>query len=225
MSIAALGALANFANMTIKNRGRVNIALSGGGSPLGLYSLMSKPGNRNLLPWERVHFYWVDERFVPHSDRESNFGMALETFIDAIDIPEANLHPIDTCFASPAKAAANYRETLKIHFGANIPVFDLILLGMGPDGHTASLFPFSPALNEQKLAVIDVSAPVTIAPHVPRITMTFPVLNRARKICVIAAGAEKQHVLDYVLSTENNEIKYPVQMLEYPNVAWYISKQ
>ncbi len=225
MSVAALSTLAGYAQTVIRARGRVNIVLSGGNSPLGMYTLISRGGNTDILPWDKVHLYWGDERFVPCHHPDNNYSTAMDMFISRLSIPRENIHPINTGLSTPAEAAAAYRDELQLISGDPIPVFDLILLGLGKDGHTASLFPNSPALNEQHLSVVDTPAPTSSTPHVPRITITFPVLKRARKIFVISAGAEKLHVVDFVLSEFEKEVKYPVQMIENSNISWFVSNQ
>lgn len=225
MSVAALSTLAGYAQTVIRARGRINILLSGGSSPLGMYSLISRGGNTDILPWSKVHLYWGDERFVPRNHPDNNFGTAWDIFISKLDIPRENIHNVNTALATPAETAAAYCEELQKISGDPIPVFDLVLLGVGKDGHMASLFPNSTALVENERAVIDTPAPTSSSPHVPRITVTFPVLEKARKIFVISAGAEKLPVIDYVLSEFATEIKYPIQMIDNSNISWFISNQ
>ncbi|MBN2642332.1 MAG: 6-phosphogluconolactonase [Victivallales bacterium] len=225
MSVAALSAMASYCLTTIRAKGRINIAVSGGSSPLGLFALLAKPANMALLPWSKVHLFWVDERFVPMDDEDNNFKVACDTFIRRSRIPEENIHCINTAYSSPAQAAMAYRSELESYFGPGIPCFDLILLGMGADGHTASLFPMAKSLQEKTLPVIDVPPPVSSEPKLPRITMTLPVINKAAKVFIIIAGAEKQHVVDFVLSHGSREIKYPLQLIENENLSWYISRQ
>ena len=199
------------------------MAISGGSSPLGLYSLLSKPGNDSLLPWERIHLFWVDERFVNMDSPDSNYGSAREAFLQDLLIPAENLHPISTAYKTPQDAAAAYREKLRQFFGDGIPVFDLILLGMGNDGHTASLFPQSPALKENTLPLVSTETPRMGSPEVPRITMTFPVINRAGKVMVITSGEEKQNIIRYVTTGENPPVKYPIQLIDNENLVWFVS--
>ncbi len=225
MSVAALSSMASYSLSVIKAKGKINIAISGGCSPLGLFALIGKPGNLELLPWCKVHFFWVDERFVPVNHEENNYGLACETFLDKIRMPKANVHPIKTDFTTASDSAQAYREELENYFGEPLPVFDLVMLGLGADGHTGSLFPMAKSLKETKLSVIDTAPPVSSEPKLPRITMTLPVINKARKVYVITAGAEKQHVIDYVLDETSKEIKYPVQLIDNPSINWYISKQ
>ena len=225
MSVAALSTLAGYAQTVIRARGRVNILLSGGSSPLGMYTLIARGGNTDILPWDKVHLYWGDERFVPANHPDNNYATARDTFIAKLNMPPENVHPVNTALATPAEAAAAYRQELQKISDAPIPVFDLVVLGVGRDGHTASLFPNSPALREEDLAVVDTPPPRSAVPHVPRITVTFPVLRRARKIFVVSAGAEKLHVIDFVLSEFEKEIKYPIQMIDNSNISWFVSNQ
>ncbi len=157
---------------------------------------------RNQIPWSRVHWFIGDERFVPIDDSLSNIGMARQLFLDAC-APISNVHAIPTDTGSTADAARRYEITLQTFYGSNRldpdrPLFDLVLMGLGPDGHTASLFPESPALTETQRWTIGVaSAPV--APFVPRITLTFPTLASCREMLFQVSGADKRAILARVL--------------------------
>jgi len=224
MSVAVLGAFVSYLLGVLAVKETVTVGLSGGSSPLGFYSLLSKPGNDQLLPWNRIHLFWVDERFVQLDHPDSNFGSARESFLQDLKIPLTNLHPISTAYSTPEEAASAYREKLRQFFGEGIPVFDLMLLGMGKDGHTASLFPRSPALRENALSVVATPPPRLVTPKVPRITMTFPVINRAGKVMLITSGEEKQNIINYATNPENVRLKYPVQMIANENLVWFISQ-
>ena len=186
------------------------IALSGGSTPRGTYRLLAERF-ATLLPWERVHFFWGDERWVPADDPASNYRMARETLLDALPIHPSHIHPIPTDAPTPEEGARRYEEILREHFGEGTPRFDLMLLGVGDDGHTASLFPGSPALTEQERLVV-----VTQAPSTPttRISLTFPVLDAARGTIVLAAGASKRPIIRAIIDDpEGARALYPAARL------------
>jgi 6-phosphogluconolactonase len=176
--------------------GPFRLALSGGSTPRTLYSLLA----RRPLPWERLHLFWGDERCVPADDPDSNYRMARETLLDQAPIPPAQVHRWRT-EDGPQVAADEYHRLLAREFGPGVPVFDLVLLGMGEDGHTASLFPGTPALQ-----VSDRWAVANYVPQVKdvwRLTLTFPVLNAARRAWFLISGAAKAEALRRVLSGED----------------------
>ena len=162
------------------NTARVAICLAGGSSPKQLYQLLATDAYRSRIPWDRVHWFVGDERFVPATDPLSNIAMMRDAFLDRC-APAANIHPIATDSADPEEAARRYEHELKSFYGANEldlarPLFDLVLLGVGPDGHTASLFPGYPAVEETKRWVIEVPK-AHVEPFVPRVTLTLPALD------------------------------------------------
>ena len=191
------------------NSGRVAICLTGGSSPKQLYRLLAGDAYRSRIPWQRVHWFIGDERFVPASDPLNNMGIAREIFLDRL-APAANIHPIPTDTASPDnpdKSAELYERELKSFYGAEQfdparPLFDLVLMGVGPDGHTASLFPDYPALDEAKRWVVGVPK-AHVEPFVPRVTLTLQALASCREMLFEVAGAEKQAILTRVLAGEN----------------------
>ncbi|HEY0219900.1 MAG TPA: 6-phosphogluconolactonase, partial [Afipia sp.] len=158
---------------------------------------------RERIPWERIHWFIGDDRFVPQDDPLSNMGMARRAFLDACASPE-NVHLIRTDAATPDEAARLYEQALRAFQGSRgkIPLFDLVLLGVGPDGHTASLFPGFPAANEAKLWVAGVPQ-ANVAPFVPRVSLTLPCLGSAREMLFLAAGHDKQAILTRVFAGEN----------------------
>jgi 6-phosphogluconolactonase len=185
--------------------GRFAIALSGGSTPKRLYQLLAAPPLREAMPWERVHLFLGDDRFVPWDDPNSNFGMAREAMIAHVPIPAANVHGI-AFEGTAAEAAGKYEATLKSFYGSDTfdparPLFDVVLLGMGPDGHTASLFPGKPALDEMTRWVTEVPVP-GLNPMVPRVTLTYPALHSARSTAFVAAGADKTAMMRRVLAGE-----------------------
>jgi 6-phosphogluconolactonase len=186
---------------------RAAICLTGGSSPEGLYRLLAEEPWRGRVPWERVHWFMGDDRFVPENDPLSNMGMARRLFLDKVRAPCGNVHAIPTDANDPEGAANLYQGTLQEFYGADQldparPLFDLVLMGVGPDGHTASLFPGSRALEEKKHWVVGV-AKAGMEPLVPRVTLTFPALASTREMLFIADGAGKRDILRQVFSGED----------------------
>jgi 6-phosphogluconolactonase len=180
----------------VTKRGRFAIALSGGHTPGKMYSLWAQTEQyRNKTPWDRVHLFWSDERFVPADDPRSNYRMARETLISQVPIPAENVHPMPTNLSSPEECARAYETELLKFFGSEPPAFDVQLLGIGDEGHTASLFPGSPALGEKVRWV----AAVRVAAEPPqRITLTPVVLNQGRNTFFLVAGEGKRAILSAI---------------------------
>jgi 6-phosphogluconolactonase len=186
---------------------RAAVCLTGGSSPLGLYRLLAEDPWRSKLPWDRVHWFMGDDRFVPESDPLSNMGAAKRVFLDHVPAPRQSIHPIPTDTNSPESAARCYEEELERFYGAERldptrPLFDLVLMGLGPDGHTASLFPHSPALEENHRWVVGI-AKAGMEPFVPRVTLTFPALAATREMLFLVDGASKRPILKRVLAGED----------------------
>lgn len=184
---------------------RFAVALSGGSTPRRLYQLLAGPPYRDVLPWPRVHWFWGDERCVPWDHPDSNYGMARAAMLAHAPIPTANIHGI-RCDGTPAEAARAYERELKAYYGAEAldpvrPLFDIVLLGMGPDGHTASLFPGKPAVEERRRWAVEVPEP-GLNPHVPRVSLTFPALESSRSTAFVAAGADKHAMMMRVRAGE-----------------------
>lgn len=188
------------------NPGRIAICLTGGSSPKQLYELLATEDYRNKVPWERVHWFIGDERFVLASDERNNMAMARRAFLDRC-APSANVHPIPTDTANPDEAAARYERELQSFQGdgrlddAVRPLFDLVLMGVGPDGHTASLFPGYPALQETARWVVGVPQ-AHVEPFVSRVTLTLPALASCREMLFEVSGAGKRAILSRVLAGE-----------------------
>jgi 6-phosphogluconolactonase len=188
------------------NGGRVAICLTGGSSPQQLYRLLATGEYRSRIPWDRVHWFIGDERFVRPSDSLNNMGAARRLFLDR-DAPAGNIHPIPTDTADPGEAACRYESELKSFYGADRldparPLFDLVLMGVGPDGHTASLFPGYPAIEETGRWVVGVPK-ANVEPFVPRVTLTLPALGSCCEMLFEVAGSEKRAILTRVLDGEN----------------------
>jgi 6-phosphogluconolactonase len=210
---AAADDLARIAQESVAARGIFTVALAGGSTPKRLYSLLANDAPYRQLPWAQMNFFFGDERHVPPDDKDSNFLMAKETLFCSGLIPEENIHRIKAELTDAGAAAAEYDAQLHHFFEEpmrldGFPRFDLILLGMGPDGHTASLFPGSPGLEEKSRWVI--ANPVEKF-HTDRITLTFPVLNAARTVHLLVGGADKADKIAEVLNPKANAASYPVQ--------------
>lgn len=187
------------ASEAIARHGAFRVSLAGGETPRTAYERIAATWRKapgGAIPWDRVHLYWSDERMVPRDDPRSNFGMARAALISRVPIPAENVHPVGIDAANPGAAAADYEQTLRAAFAGEskaLPRFDLILLGMGADGHTASLFPGAPLLDEQARLALAARHPET---GEPRVTLTLPVINNAAATIVIASGGAKTAMLD-----------------------------
>lgn len=204
-ALAKLAADRLLAKLSANGR-RIAICLTGGSSPRQLYALLATETCRSKIPWDRVHWFIGDERFVPASDPLSNMGAARRIFLDRC-APAANIHPIPTDATGPDAGAERYADELKSFYGADQfdparPLFDLVLMGVGPDGHTASLFPNYPALDETVRWVVGVPK-ANVEPFVPRVTLTLAALNSCGEMLFEVAGAEKRAILTRVLDDEN----------------------
>jgi 6-phosphogluconolactonase len=188
------------------NSGRISICLTGGSSPKKLYELLATQAYRDKIPWGRIHWFIGDERFVPVSDPRNNMAVARGIFLDAL-APAPHIHPIPTDVAIPDESAARYERELTSFYGADRldrarPLFDLVLMGVGPDGHTASLFPGYPALQETTRWVVGVPE-AHVEPFVPRVTLTLPALASCREMLFEVSGSSKREILTRVLGGEN----------------------
>jgi 6-phosphogluconolactonase len=175
------------------SEGNFAVCLSGGSTPRQMYERLATPAIASHFPWSRVHWFWGDERFVPHDHPDSNYGMARDAFLSRVPAPAGNIHPIETEGLSPEQSAAAYEATLKRHYGADTlaparPLLDATLLGIGEDGHTASLIPGQPVLRESRRWAVAVLG----ARSEPRITLTFPVLDSSRDVAFLATGRGKR---------------------------------
>jgi 6-phosphogluconolactonase len=188
------------------NEARIAICLTGGSSPKQLYALLASETYRGRIPWDRVHWFIGDERFVPPSDPRNNMTMARKIMLDAF-APPSNIHPIPTDTGSPDESAELYASELRSFYGADRldnarPLFDMVLMGVGPDGHTASIFPDYPAMSETERWVVGVPK-ANVEPFVPRVTLTLPALASCREMLFEVAGRDKHAILTRVLSGEN----------------------
>ena len=182
-------------SLALAAKGPFRVSLSGGSTPKALFALLASDDFIGRFPWKQVFWYWGDERFVPHDHPESNYGMTRKAMLDKAPVPPGNVHPVPAD-GSPDEAAARYERTLQEAYGAAVldparPLFDITLLGLGPDGHTASLLPGEPVLQERKRWVAAVSHG---RPEV-RITMTYPAIDSSRHVAFLVAGKEKAAIL------------------------------
>ena len=223
LSLRAAEAVARTINDAVRSAGRCSLVLSGGNTPRTLYGLLASRF-REQIPWAHVHVFWGDERYVPSEDSRSNYRMAKETLLDHVPCPAANIHPMPTHFPSADAAARDYERTLRSHFLEEWPDFDVVLLGIGDDAHTASLFPGSLALAERTRWVVAAQAPVE--PQL-RLTLTLPALTRAGAVHVLVAGATKAEALRHVLERPGDWIKYPAAgvRLGMGSVIWWADRE
>lgn len=188
-----------------QNKDRAAICLTGGSTPARLYEMLATPLWRDRIPWPRVHWFLTDDRFVPENDLLSNGGMARRAFLDAC-APAENIHFIDTTAPTPDEAARHYASDLRAFHAAqpdpSAPLFDLVLMGIGPDGHTASLFPGMSALSVRDRWVVGVPQ-ANVAPFVPRVTLTFEALASTREMLFLVAGHDKAPIMTQLMSGEN----------------------
>ncbi len=191
----------------IDSRGQFTIALSGGSTPKPLYEALSAQS----LPWSKIHIFWGDERYVPATHQDSNQLMARQAWINKIEIPASNIHPMNTTGGDPQQDAEQHEVELRQFFQttAEIPSFDLILLGMGDDGHTASLFPHTEALT-----VGDRLITVGNKDGQPRLTFTVPLINQARCVLFVVAGTNKRPALKQVFATQGDDAQYPSRLIQ-----------
>ena len=213
------------ATSAITERGRFTIALSGGSTPKNLYTLIAANASASL-PWDRMFFFWGDERHVPPDNPDSNYRMAKETLLSKVAIPPANIFRIPAENPDALAAADAYEQTLRKFFAVapgEFPRFDLILLGIGPDGHTASLFPETAALEERSRLVV---ANWVEKLQTNRITFTLPVLNAARCVAFLVSGTDKAAVLHEVLEGNAPAEKYPSKLVRPSEgkLIWFVDR-
>ena len=204
----------------IEERGKFTLVLSGGTTPKGVYSLMTSSTYRNRFDWEKIHFFWGDERWVPPEDQKSHYRMAAESLLTRIDIPAENIHPIKIKGDDLEASVSQYEQEIAFFFKlerGELPRFDLILLGLGHDGHIASLFPGDSALFIMNRLVVPVS---NIEIDEKRITMTLSVINRADNIFFLVSGREKAKVLQEVLEGNTNLPAHQVKLKE-GMILWF----
>lgn len=215
----------------VEARGRADWATTGGSTPAAIYRQLVDPPLRDRVPWSHVHLWWGDERFVPLDDPLSNAGLARDGLLAVVPIPGAQVHPIPTDASLAAgetsdDCAARYAAELR-DGGVDVvdgwPAFDLVIVGIGPDGHLLSVFPWSPAFDRSDWA-LGVAAPSHVEPHIPRVTLNPRVLDVARSLLVIAHGAGKAAILGEVFGGERDERRWPAQVARRPGATWIVDR-
>ena len=208
------------AQSSISSRGEFNVVLSGGSSPKRLYEMLASSDLKHQVEWDKVHFFFGDERYVPANDPENNALMVKKALFDPLNISLSNIFAVDTSL-SPEEAAKKYALTINDHFRNQKIRFDLILLGLGDNSHTASLFPYTSVLSNKSASVKAVSLE-----NVYRITMTAPLINQARNIAFLVYGEAKAESVHHVLENELNEKKYPAQLIQPGDgeLRWYLDE-
>jgi 6-phosphogluconolactonase len=220
--------LTQAAGEAIQARGLFSLVLSGGSTPRHLYELLAEEPHLSAVDWTRVAFFWGDERCVPPDHRDSNYRMAREALLDKVSIPKENIFPMPVVL-EPEEEAQQYEATLRRFFGLKIgndfPRFDLVLLGLGADGHTASLFPGDSALEEKRRLVVAVTPPPGIRPAVPRLSLTLPLLKRARNVWFLVSGEEKKEMVKTIISRSAGSGILPAGMvLPEGDSIWFLSE-
>jgi 6-phosphogluconolactonase len=221
LSRGAAESAARLLSDAVRARGSASLALAGGATPEPAYRALAGDAGKEI-DWARVHVFWGDERFVPHDDARSNYRMAREMLLDHVPCPAANVHPMPTHHANPESAAREYEAALRDFFGEGPPRFDLIHLGVGSDGHVASLFPGSPAVRETTRWVVPSDAP----DGSPRLTLTLPVLTEAARIHFIVTGAGKARAVHAVLAGSADGKDLPAAQVQAAgaHVTWWLDR-
>ncbi len=219
-----LNALANYfvetAASSIASHGQFSVALSGGSSPKKLYELLVSPSFKDKVEWNKVHFFFGDERYVPHTDPQSNYLMAKKALLEPLDLSYKQIFPVDTSL-SPEEAAKKYTTDINHYFAGTDVCFDLILLGLGDNSHTASLFPHTPVLHDKTVAVKEVFLEDQ---QVFRITMTAQLINQAHHIAFLVYGESKALAVHHVLEDKKDIENYPAQLIKTQNgdLQWFL---
>jgi len=216
LAVAAAELIIEGCNQALTAKGVCHLALSGGATPRAVYDLLAQPDYLRRLNWKQIQVFWGDERMVPYDHPESNFRMAWERLLSHTPLPSENIHRIRGEL-DLGSAAAAYDALLREVFGGSpleVDGFDLLLLGMGVDGHVASLFPGSPALAEAERWAVAVAHDQPPPPLLPRVSLTLPAINAARQVLVMVAGEQKAGVLQRVLSGEIGGELLPAQLLK-----------
>jgi len=209
-------------DLALASTGRFAIALSGGSTPKRLYEILAQEPHKSRFPWARTHLFWGDERHVPATDARSNQRMTREALLDHVPIPPQNIHSVPVN-ATPEEDAIQYQQDMQTYYGGMEldmarPLFDVVLLGLGENGHTASLFPDTPAL-EEDLAWV---APVTTGVPEPRLTLTYPAIACSREVAFLVAGASKAPVLKLVWGGDRTQPA--TRITSVGRITWFIDE-
>jgi len=211
------------ARESIRDSGVFRVALSGGSSPRQMYRLLAEDGFSSRVPWEKTHLFWVDERCVPVEDEGSNYGAAKQALLDRVRIPQGNVHRMPAELP-PEEGARKYQAILKELVPLNergMPVFDLIFLGVGKDGHTASLFPGQSTLQEEKRLVVAARGG---EPDVDRLTLTLPVINSAKRVICLVTGKEKAQIIQEIFQGNGSELPAKKVVPREGKLTWLLDR-
>lgn len=212
----------NYIQQVLAKQDRFTFVLSGGSTPKALYALLAESPYKESIPWEKLHFFWGDERAVPFEDSRNNAKMCYDELLDKVPVKAENIHVMRTDI-TPEESAAEYEKIVKTYFEGSETTFDFVLLGMGDDGHTLSLFPGTEVIHEQNALATSFFLP---AQDMYRITLTAPVVNNAACVAFLAAGAGKAEVLKQVLKGEKNVDLYPSQIIQpvKGQLHWFVDE-
>jgi 6-phosphogluconolactonase len=222
LSLAVAGWMADYITSTLEKKGRFTLALSGGSTPKILHTILAGSPYKEKIDWPGLHIFWGDERAVPFEDERNNARMAYDTLLHHVPVPESQVHVMRTDI-EPAKAAEEYDQLLHRYFDGSEVTFDLVLLGMGDDGHTLSLFPGTEIVHEQHAWVRSFYLETQ---QMYRISLTAPVVNKAGAVLFLTAGASKAHTLKQVLEGPFQPSQYPSQMISPGSgeLHWFIDE-
>jgi 6-phosphogluconolactonase len=221
LSVATAKFVADHIATTLKTQSRYTIALSGGSTPVRLHQLLAQSPYKEKIDWSKLHVFWGDERAVPFEDSRNNAKMAYDTLLDLVPVPAGQIHVMRTDI-DPVQSAAEYEKILHRYFDNTATSFDLVLLGMGDDGHTLSLFPGMPVVHEEKLWA---TAFWLQAQDMYRITLTRTIVNRSACVVFLTAGAKKAHALKEVLKGAPNPDLYPSQVIKpVGELHWFVDE-
>lgn len=212
----------NYIQQVLAKQDRFTFVLSGGSTPKALYALLAESPYKESIPWEKLHFFWGDERAVPFEDSRNNAKMCYDELLDKVPVKAENIHIMRTDI-TPEESALEYEKVIKTYFEGSETTFDFVLLGMGDDGHTLSLFPGTEVIHEQH---VQATSFFLQAQDMYRITLTAPVVNNAACVAFLAAGAGKAEVLKQVLKGEKNVDLYPSQIIqpEKGQLHWFVDE-
>lgn len=211
-----------YIQQVLAKQDRFTFVLSGGSTPKALYALLAESPYKESIPWEKLHFFWGDERAVPFEDSRNNAKMCYDELLDKVPVKAENIHIMRTDI-TPEESAADYEKIVKTYFEGSETTFDFVLLGMGDDGHTLSLFPGTEVIHEQNALATSFFLQ---AQDMYRITLTAPVVNNAACVAFLAAGAGKAEVLKQVLKGEKNVELYPSQIIQpvKGQLHWFVDE-
>jgi len=219
-----LEGLANYfvatAKKSIEDHGQFSVALSGGNSPKKLYELLASDKFKGQVDWKKVHFFFGDERYVPHNDPQSNYLMAKKALLEPLGLSYRQIFPVNTS-VSPDEAAARYTNDINLYFAGFDPRFDLVLLGLGDNSHTASLFPHTSVLTDKTASA---KAVFLNDQQVYRITLTAPLINKAHHIAYLVYGAGKAEAVHHVIEDKKDIENYPAQLIKPDDgdLQWFL---